>query len=72
VQTISLDPDREMIYGFTYPVFEFFEDLGAIVDGTTGENCFRVHDLVVVGDTLYLGETDNPERTNHLWEIELQ
>jgi hypothetical protein len=24
IQTISLDPLREMIYGFTYPVFEFF------------------------------------------------
>ena len=24
IQTISLDPEREMIYGFTYPVFEFF------------------------------------------------
>lgn len=36
-----------------------------------GAVCFRTHDLIAVGNTLYCGETDNPERGDYLWEIEL-
>ena len=63
-------------YGCRLAVYDLkkgsFRELGALVDTETGEKCFRVHDLVVLGDTLYVGETDHPERSNHLWEIELE
>ncbi|MGH7144699.1 MAG: hypothetical protein ACREJ2_11315 [Planctomycetota bacterium] len=36
-----------------------------------GTTCFRTHDLIAVGNTLYCGETDNPKRGDFLWEIEL-
>ena len=48
-----------------------FRELGPIVDSETGEKCFRVHDLLVLGNTLYVGETDHPGRSNHLWEIQV-
>jgi len=48
-----------------------FHDLGSVKDSETGEPCFRAHDLAVVGNCLYVGETDHPERSNYLWEIEL-
>ncbi|HEY3319562.1 MAG TPA: hypothetical protein VGP72_03690 [Planctomycetota bacterium] len=48
-----------------------FQDLGQIVDPATGRKCFRPHDCVAVGNTLYLGETDNPERGDWLWEVEI-
>ena len=44
-----------------------FELLGKVLapDGTA---CYRPHDLVVVGNTAYVGETDNPKRSGYLWE----
>lgn len=48
-----------------------FTDLGMLKDTTTGEPCFRAHDCVFVGNSLYVGETDHSMRSNHLWEVEL-
>lgn len=49
-----------------------FTNLGPVADPVSGESCFRAHDLIAIGNTLYLGETDNPERGDYLWEIELE
>lgn len=49
-----------------------FTELGAIADPVSGASCFRAHDLIALGNTLYLGETDNPDRGDYLWEIELE
>lgn len=35
-----------------------------------GLRCFRVHDLAVVGNVAYVGETDNPSRSGYLWQID--
>ncbi|OPZ91927.1 MAG: hypothetical protein BWY73_00980 [candidate division TA06 bacterium ADurb.Bin417] len=48
-----------------------FETLGEIRTSAGGEVCFRTHDLEVVGNTIYVGETDNPSRTNYLWECRI-
>lgn len=31
--------------------------------------CFRPHDIAVIDNKLYVGETDNPQRTGYLWEV---
>ena len=33
------------------------------------EQCFRPHDIAMIGDKVYVGETDHPQRTGYLWEI---
>lgn len=43
-----------------------FERLGPVADGR-GRTCFRAHDIAVVGNTAYVGETDNQERSGYLW-----
>ena len=44
--------------------------LGPVRD-EQGQTCFRPHDLVWIDDRLFVGETDNPQRTCYLWECEL-
>jgi outer membrane protein assembly factor BamB len=34
--------------------------------------CFRAHDIAKVGNSLFVAETDNPKRTNYLWECSLE
>lgn len=36
-------------------------------DGTT---CYRPHDIAFVGDSIFVGETDNPKRSGYLWEVQ--
>ena len=36
---------------------------------TEDEKCFRPHDIALIGSTIYVGETDHPQRTGYLWEI---
>jgi hypothetical protein len=47
-----------------------FEMLGGIAaeDGTT---CYRAHELRVVDNVIFIGETDNPKRSGYLWRCEL-
>ena len=33
------------------------------------ERCFRPHDIAVMADRIFVGETDNPHRPGYLWEI---
>jgi len=40
-------------------------------DEASGEWCFRTHDMVQVGQSLFVGETDNPKRGDYLWEVGL-
>ena len=46
--------------------------LGRVADSRDGEPCFRPHDLVKVGGSLFVGETDNPFRSDCLWECLLE
>jgi len=48
-----------------------FKNLGIITDSETGTECFRTHDIVKINNTIYVGETDNPNRTDYLWECKL-
>lgn len=43
-----------------------FDSLGYISDGE--DKCFRTHDIEIVGNKIYVGETDHPNRTDYLWE----
>ena len=45
-----------------------FTRLGRIICDDDGESCFRTHDIKLAGNTVYVGETDNPIRTDYLWE----
>ncbi|OGV49663.1 MAG: hypothetical protein A2017_07345 [Lentisphaerae bacterium GWF2_44_16] len=44
-----------------------FDVLGKIGDDE-GEKCFRTHDIEIVGNRIFVGETDHPKRTDYLWE----
>jgi hypothetical protein len=44
-----------------------FETLGTIED-EEGDRCYRTHDIEIVGNKIYVGETDHPNRTDYLWE----
>lgn len=44
-----------------------FDVLGKIADAK-GEKCFRTHDMEIVGNRIFVGETDHPKRTDYLWE----
>ena len=46
------------------------EPLGPIRDEQAAA-CFRTHDCCLVGDALFVGETDNPRRSCYLWECRL-
>ncbi len=49
-----------------------FDIIGILRDSIYNEPCFRPHDIVKVGETLYIGETDNPARAGNLWECTLE
>ena len=36
-----------------------------------GARCFRPHDIAVVGNAVYIAETDNPRGGCSLWEVEM-
>lgn len=44
--------------------------LGQVI-AEDGKACFRCHEIIVIDNKAYVAETDNPERTALLWEIEL-
>ena len=48
-----------------------YEVLGPIRDEQADADCFRTHDCCLVGETLYVGETDNPKRSCYLWQCRL-
>ncbi|MFH1614322.1 MAG: hypothetical protein ABIG61_04465, partial [Planctomycetota bacterium] len=35
------------------------------------DKCFRPHDIAMMDNKIYVGETDNGIRTGYLWEVEL-
>ena len=45
-------------------------DIIARVAAADGETCFRPHDLALLGDSIFVGETDNPKRSGYLWEVQ--
>jgi len=47
-----------------------FEILGRLV-AKDGIRCFRSHELAVVDDVVFIGETDHPRRSGYLWACEL-
>ncbi len=47
-----------------------FETLGPVA-ARDGRSCFRCHEMVVIGRTAYIGETDNPTRSGYLWACEV-
>jgi hypothetical protein len=47
-----------------------FEHLG-LVTAADGAGCFRCHDLLLVGRTAYIAETDNPTRSGYLWVCDI-
>ncbi len=54
--------------GFVYdPKSGRCESLGPIRD-EDGAECYRTHDCCLVGDSLFVGETDNPKRSCYLWD----
>ncbi len=69
--------DDGLIYGcggdggagqlFTYDrASRAFHVLGNVSDGDG--TCYRTHDLALVGNRIYVAETDNPYRSGYLWE----
>jgi hypothetical protein len=58
---------------FTYDIEKnFLKVLGPIIDSETGMYLYRTHDLRLGSNgMIYLGETDVPDRSGYLWEIEL-
>lgn len=49
-----------------------FHPLGRIIDSETGLKLYRVHDMAVVGNSVYIAETDVPNRSGYLWECEIE
>ena len=47
------------------------EVLGELVGAGGGPGCFRTHDCCLVGDHLFVGETDHPRRGCYLWRCTL-
>ena len=58
---------------FTYDIEKkYLKVLGPIVDSETGLYLYRTHDLRLASNGLiYLGETDVPDRSGYLWEIDV-
>ena len=48
-----------------------FDILGPIVADDDGLPLYRTHDLAMVGNSLYVAETDVPKRSGYLWECEI-
>ncbi len=46
-----------------------FHLLGNVDDGE--QTCYRTHDLALVGDRIFVAETDNPDRSGYLWECQV-
>ncbi len=46
-----------------------FDILGSIV-AEDGIGCYRTHDMALVDNVAYIGETDNPRRSGYLWKVE--
>jgi hypothetical protein len=40
-------------------------------DIASGPRLYRPHDFIILASKLYVGETDNHDRSNYLWECEL-
>jgi hypothetical protein len=59
---------------FTYDLeTKYIKVLGPIIDSQTGLSLYRTHDLRLGSNGLiYLGETDVPDRSGYLWEIEIE
>jgi hypothetical protein len=47
-----------------------FEQLGA-VEHPDGTHLHYAHELAVMGDVIYIGETDNMSRSGYLWACEV-
>ena len=59
-------------YGFAYDrKTRRSEILGEIAETDGEASCFRTHDCCLIGEALYVGETDNPQRSCYLWECTL-
>jgi hypothetical protein len=72
---IGAGGDNQGGYIFTYDrKTGAVQNLGKLVDPTTGEQLFRVHDLRLSldGKTAYVAETDVPSRSGYLWQVELE
>jgi len=78
-----VEDDEGLLYGvggndndvrvFTYDrSSNAFDIIGILRDTATDEPCFRPHDLAKVGNSLFIGETDHPERSDRLWECVLE
>ena len=65
--------DQEGSYIFAYDKKNHsFQILGEIIDSTTGLRLFRVHDICMAEqNTIYIAETDAPNRSSYLWECQL-
>lgn len=49
-----------------------FDVLGSIVAAADGKTLYRTHDVAAFGDdTIYVAETDVPDRSGYLWECKL-
>jgi hypothetical protein len=46
------------------------ETLGPVA-ARDGTSCFRCHEMVIIGRTAYIGETDNQTRSGYLWECQI-
>ena len=59
--------------GFAYdPASGAAEVLGDIRDPSIDDGCYRTHDCALIGDALYVAETDNPRRGCYLWRCIVQ
>lgn len=47
-------------------------DYPGAVSAEDGTTCYRCHEMVIKDNRVYIGETDNPERSGYLWECELE
>lgn len=88
LEGIAHDPERGLLFlgGGTFYLTHVFvvdlekrrviSDFWPVADETTGDRCIIVHALCATkrnGSYLvYLGETDNPNRSGHLWECEIK
>jgi hypothetical protein len=65
--------DSELSYVFVYDrETGRFQDLGPIVDTTSGLALYRTHDLAFLDERrIYVAETDVPSRSGYLWECEV-
>jgi hypothetical protein len=88
LEGIAYDPERGLLFlggGQMYQTHVFVVDVETrqritpmwpVADEQTGERCIIVHDLAVTqrdgAYLVYTGETDNPNRSGHLWESEIR